>query len=113
MNGRRAQTQTLTILIDEEVRQITVPHGANLRRTLLAAQISPYGTVTQKLNCGGRGLCATCGVQFETGEPDPLHWHDKLAQAGGYPRLACQISVDRDMTIRILTDKVLWGKLPR
>lgn len=107
------QTHELTILIDDETRRLSVPAGANLRRALLEAGISPYGAVTRSVNCGGRGLCATCGVQFEADEPEPIHWHDKLAKAGGYPRLSCQISVDRPMTIRILTDKLVWGKLPR
>lgn len=98
------------VLIDDDARLLTVPHGANLRRALLDAGISPYAALTRRLNCGGRGICATCGVWIETGEPAPAHWHDKAAAAFGYPRLSCQISVETDMTVRILTDKVIWGK---
>lgn len=87
-----------------------VPVGANLRRILLNAGISPYTTVTRKANCGGRGLCATCGVLVEEGTPSPQHWHDKLAAHYGYPRLSCQITVSHNMTVRILTDKIIWGK---
>lgn len=84
--------------------------GANLRRVLLDANLSPYAPITSKLNCGGRGLCATCGIRFEAGEPPPEHWHDALAANFGYPRLSCQITVRGDMTVRLLMDKVIWGK---
>lgn len=104
------KTHQLTVLIDQETKILTAPEGANLRRTLLEAGISPYARVTRKLNCGGRGLCATCGVFIEEGKPDPSQWHDHLAENFGYPRLSCQIIVSQPMTIRILTDKIIWGK---
>lgn len=104
-----AQTHTLTVLTGDQRQSLTVPHGANLRQTLLDAGISPYTQVTRSLNCGGRGLCATCGVRFESGEPEPVHWHDRAAKSFGYPRLSCQIRVTQDMTVRILTEKVIWG----
>lgn len=102
-------THTLRVWVEGEMRVFEVEDGANLRRTLLANGISPYTDITQNLNCNGRGICATCGVHFDQGEPEPIHWHDKLAARFGYPRLTCQIRVDRDMTIRILADKVIWG----
>jgi len=104
------KTQQLNICIDEEIRVLTVPEGANLRHVLLEAGISPYSNITRKLNCGGRGLCATCGVLIEEGKPKPRQWHDRLAKSFGYPRLSCQITVTQPMTIRILTDKIVWGK---
>ncbi len=88
---------------------IEVRAGANLRRTLLDNGISPYTSLTRVANCGGRGICATCGVWIEHNEPAPQHWHDQLASRFGYPRLSCQISIDEDMTVRILADKVIWG----
>jgi ferredoxin len=100
---------TLTILIDDDTRTLAVPHGANLRRALLENGISPYGKLSRVANCGGNGICATCGVWIEASEPAPRHWHDKAAKAFGYPRLSCQMSVESDMTVRILTDKVMWG----
>lgn len=104
-----AELHQLTVIIDDDERVLTVSHGANLRRTLLDAGISPYAPIPNKVNCGGRGLCATCGVWIDVGEPAPEHWHDKLASKFGYPRLSCQISVEQDMTVRILTDKWIWG----
>ena len=99
----------LTILAEGESHTLTAPAGANLRRVLLDAGFSPYAALTKRLNCGGRGLCATCGVWIETNEPAPQHWHDKHAAAYAYPRLSCQITIESDMTVRILDNKRIWG----
>jgi hypothetical protein len=56
---------------------------------------------------------ATGGVGIEAGEPDPQHWHDRIGCYFGYPHLSCQITVDRDMTVRILIDKLIWGRPKR
>ena len=101
---------TLTVLIDDASRRIEVPAGANLRRALLDAGISPYAPLTRRANCGGRGLCATCGVRITENAPAPAHWHDQIGNRFGYPRLSCQVSVQDDMTIRILTGKIIWGR---
>lgn len=99
----------ITVLIDDAVHHLSVPHNANLRRVLLQAGFSPYASLTRRLNCGGRGLCATCGVHVESGESAPQHWHDRVGASFGYPRLSCQIIVTAPMTVRILTDKWVWG----
>lgn len=101
---------TLTIIQDDRQQNIAVQPGANLREVLLAHGFSPYTSFTKIANCGGRGLCATCGVWIEEAEPKPEHWHDRLASRFGYPRLSCQITIQDDMTVRILTDKVIWGE---
>lgn len=90
--------------------ELEVEDGANLRDVLLRNALSPYTTLTESLNCGGRGLCATCGVRFEGDAPTPTHWHDRAAERFRYPRLSCQITVDRDLTVRLLPDKRIWGK---
>lgn len=92
------------------VKALDVPHGANLRRVLLDAGLSPYAARTQKVNCGGRGLCATCGVLLEDGAPSPRHWHDKLAAHWGYPRLSCQVYVEGPLTVRLDDEKRVWGR---
>ncbi|MCS6834702.1 MAG: (2Fe-2S)-binding protein [Anaerolineae bacterium] len=99
----------VTILEGQNAQTIEVQQGANLRRALLNAGYSPYAALTRRLNCGGRGLCATCGVWIVKSEPQPQHWHDRLASAFGYPRLSCQINVNSDMTIRLVEDKIIWG----
>ncbi|NJK82414.1 MAG: 2Fe-2S iron-sulfur cluster binding domain-containing protein [Chloroflexaceae bacterium] len=100
----------LRVLVGAETQLLHVPVGSNLRRVLLDANLSPYVPITTFANCGGRGLCGTCGIRFEAGEPAPFHWHDRLAAHYGYPRLSCQISIDGPMTVRLLIDKVIWGK---
>lgn len=99
---------TVSIIMPNEVRQLVVANGTVLRQALLNAGISPYTRLTRRLNCGGRGLCATCGVWLRENAPDPRHWHDSAAALFGYPRLSCQIVVDRDLTIE-LVDKWVWG----
>jgi len=100
---------TLTILTGDQLTILRVPRGANLRRVLLENGFSPYTRVTSRANCGGRGICATCGVWVEQNAPPPVHWHDKLADGFGYPRLSCQITLDDDLTLRLVDDKWLWG----
>ena len=99
----------LCVWAKDALHVLTVPKGANLRQVLLDNNLSPYAPLTQKLNCGGYGLCATCGVWVEDGEPAPTHWHDRIGKRFGYPRLSCQITVQQDMTVRLLTDKIIWG----
>lgn len=94
----------------EAWHQIEAEHGANLRRLLLKHDLSPYAAIPDRVNCGGRGLCATCGVRFDGEAPEPEHWHDRLAARFGYPRLSCQIEVTRDLDVRLLPDKIIWGK---
>lgn len=101
---------TLIVFAGPHHQTLTIPHGANLRRTLLQAHLSPYTVITRRANCGGRGLCATCGVWIEQGAPPPIHWHDVLAASFGYPRLSCQIYLCNSMTVHLLTDKLIWGK---
>lgn len=87
---------------------LTVAHGAVLRDALREAGISPHSTVGQRVNCGGRGLCATCGVRVCSDAPDPDHWHDGLAARFGYPRLSCQIRVTEPMDV-LVPEQLLWG----
>ncbi|MCB8981887.1 MAG: 2Fe-2S iron-sulfur cluster binding domain-containing protein [Ardenticatenaceae bacterium] len=99
---------TLTVLNGTVQHVFQVPAGSNLRRVLLDHDLSPYATLTQRANCGGRGLCATCGVWLGDA-PEPTHWHDKLANQFGYPRLSCQITLEQDLTVRLIPEKWIWG----
>ncbi|MEZ4589564.1 MAG: 2Fe-2S iron-sulfur cluster-binding protein [Chloroflexota bacterium] len=107
-SGEPVATVTLTVLNGVERHELPVPVGSNLRQVLLNHALSPYAALTQRANCGGRGLCATCGVWLEEA-PTPSHWHDKLAHQFGYPRLSCQITVDRDLTVSLIPEKWIWG----
>jgi ferredoxin len=112
MNNRKADENThiITVRNGSEIHKITVQHGANLRRSLLDAGLSPYASLTKQVNCGGRGLCATCGVWIESDPVSPKHWHDRLATQFGYPRLSCQITVESDMETSLILDKWVWGR---
>ncbi len=108
MTDDAGDAHTLTVHRDDQTTELTVSHGTVLRDALRAAGLSPHSTAGQRLNCGGRGLCATCGVRVLTDDPDPEHWHDSLADRFGYPRLSCQLRVTESMTVRI-PEKLVWG----
>ncbi|AEM58555.1 (2Fe-2S)-binding protein [Haloarcula hispanica N601] len=90
-----------------ETHELTAERGAVLRDVLLDADLSPHGRYAKRVNCGGRGICATCGVRLAE-PPDPDHWHDDLADRFSYPRLSCQLRVRDGMRVELL-DKRVWG----
>ena len=105
--GDSTDTVRLLVVDGEAETELVVDRGQVLRDVLLEAGLSPYSRLTERTNCGGRGLCATCGVRIvESVEPD--HWHDRLAERFGYPRLSCQIKVVQDLRVE-LVEKVVWG----
>lgn len=56
--------------------------------------------------CGGNARCATCRVQFVSGEPQKMTLAErtKLDEKGlSGVRLSCQITVDGDMTVRAIS----------
>lgn len=85
-------------------RSILVPAGANLRESLLDADVTVYPFVNALLNCRGRGLCGTCRVKVVAGEenltPRTSAEERKLKRRKDL-RLSCQIAVRGDC--RILT----------
>lgn len=101
------ETVRIVVVDGETETELTVESGRILRDVLLEAGLSPYAKLTERANCGGRGLCATCGVRVVK-DVKPDHWHDRLAARFGYPRLSCQIAVDRDLRVK-LVEKAVWG----
>ncbi len=95
--------------VDGEETTLSVERGTVLRDALLAAGFAVYGSVSTRANCGGRGLCGTCGVRVDPA-PEPDHWHDVAAARFGYPRLSCRITVEEPMTVELL-EKRVWGQL--
>ena len=56
--------------------------------------------------CGGNARCATCRVQFVSGEPQTMTIAErtKLDEKGlSGVRLSCQITVDGDRTVRAIS----------
>jgi ferredoxin len=110
MDDEGSETVEVAVLGRDGTERATlaVERGANLREALLAAGHSPYTRLTRRANCGGRGLCATCGVWVDEGAPEPEHWHDALAERFAFPRLSCMVTVEEPITVR-LPSKAVWG----
>jgi ferredoxin len=100
----------VTVVADDGTTQLELEAGSVLRDALLAAGVEVYGTVSRHANCGGRGLCGTCGVRIHEGAPTPEQWHDAASERWGYPRLSCQIRVTEPMTVAPV-EKLVWGQL--
>lgn len=104
-----ADTVRVTVVSPDGTRRVLdAERGRNLGAFLVENDRSPYTAVTERLNCGGRGLCATCGVFLESDNPPATHWHDRLASRFGYPRLSCQVTIDEPLTVRI-PEKLVWS----
>lgn len=99
---------TLVVRHSETETTLDVRRGRILRDVLRENDLSPYTRATERINCGGRGLCATCGVRLRTAST-PEHWHDRLAARFGYPRLSCQISVEAGLIVELDEEKRVWG----
>ncbi|PSP48037.1 hypothetical protein BRC75_07970 [Halobacteriales archaeon QH_7_69_31] len=97
---------TVTVLANDTDTEIEVEEGHVLRE----AGLDVYGAVSRYANCGGRGLCGTCGVRIREGALEPQQWHDAASDRWGYPRLSCGIRVTEPMVVE-LVEKVVWGQL--
>jgi ferredoxin len=78
-----------------------VPNG---KRLVLAAEQDAGVDILHA--CGGNARCTTCRVEFLAGEPAQMTEAEKnkLAERGlTGVRLACQIVVDHDMSIRAIS----------
>ncbi|MEL6558769.1 MAG: 2Fe-2S iron-sulfur cluster-binding protein [Bacteroidota bacterium] len=102
---------TIKYIEDAKERVLKANKGDNLLQVLKSNHIDVYGSVSSKLNCGGNGLCATCGVYVISGDAKISHWHDQLAEKFGYPRLTCQIALEEDLIIKKPDRKIIWGQL--
>jgi ferredoxin len=108
-----AEELPVTVRDGDREETLSVKRGTTLRRALRDADFEVYAPAAKVANCGGRGICATCGVRVCDGtgdEPDADHWHDALAARYGYPRLSCQLTVDRPLTVELI-EKRYWGQL--
>ena len=89
---------TLTI---DGVGSFEVPAG---KRLILA--ITDDAKQDQLHACGGNARCTTCRVEFVSGEPTKITEAEKalLATHGlSGIRLSCQINVDQDMTVKVIS----------
>src|SRR5919106_6131994 len=86
-----------------DIGEFDVPQG---KRLVLA--LEDEAKVDQLHACGGKAKCTTCRVEFVAGEPDRMTKaeRDVLAAKGVTEpgvRLSCQIPVDHDMTVRLIS----------
>ena len=91
--------------------QLTVENGETYeipvgKRLVLA--LTEDAGVDQLHACGGNAKCTTCRVEFLAGEPSRMTRaeRDVLAAKGLTTpgvRLSCQISVEQDMAVRIIS----------
>ncbi|WP_323675878.1 2Fe-2S iron-sulfur cluster-binding protein [Halorubellus sp. PRR65] len=98
----------MVVLDGDDRHELSVQPERTVRDALLDADLPPYTRLTERANCRGRGLCATCGVRLHD-DTDPDHWHDALADRFGYPRLSCQIQIQDGLVVELDTEKRIWG----
>ena len=87
----------------ENLGTFDVPAGKRLVLTL-----TEDAKADQLHACGGKAKCTTCRVEFVAGEPERMTKaeRDVLAAKGVTQpgvRLSCQIPVDHDMTVRVVS----------
>jgi ferredoxin len=87
---------------ERENRTIQVEPGENLRKAAIRNKFSVYANIHKVLNCRGRGLCTACSVQIIDGKVEPRNETEteKLAKKPDDFRLACQIAVNDDLTVK-------------
>jgi ferredoxin len=93
-------------------QSIECPAGANLRVVLLRARLPLYNSVSQALNCRGRGVCGTCAVEIHGDVSPPTEAEQRRLgmfphQPGAGLRLACQCRVVGD--VEVTKHGGLWG----
>lgn len=69
--------------------------------------------IDQLHSCGGNARCTTCRVEFISGEPDQMTAAEKqvlTARGLSGVRLSCQITCDRDMSVRAISRLAGSGK---
>ena len=74
-------------------------------KRLVLALVDEAG-VDQLHACGGNSRCTTCRVEFVAGEPELITEAEKAKLAERDltgVRLSCQLVVDRDMTVRVIS----------
>ena len=109
--GMKSDDRSYTVRFAD--RDVTVRHGRNLRKALLAAGLTPHNQAARWLNCKGFGTCGTCAVRVEGPVSPPTRrerWrlgfppHDREAGL----RLACQCRVEGDLEVQ--KHPGFWGQ---
>ena len=92
-----------TVTFEHERKIVACSAGTNLRKLAIAHGVSLYSGLWKALNCRGNGLCAKCEVEIPAAENLSPRTNMEEIQLKGRPlirRLACQVIVHGDMTVR-------------
>ena len=91
------------VTFEKENKRLVCNSGINLRRLAKEAGIAIYSGLNSLINCRGHGLCGTCEVELVTAQqlhPRTRMEEQKLRNKPLERRLACQLVVHGDMTVR-------------
>jgi ferredoxin len=98
------------ITFENERVQVLVPMHANLREVAVANNIPIYSGFAKVANCKGNGRCGTCRVLIQ----GPVKPRNSVEEAKlkdvPYLRLACQVEVQGDLTVKTQTTAIDQAK---
>lgn len=92
-----------TITFEKEDKTINCNAGLNLRKLAKKNGVELYSSLWTLLNCHGNGLCNKCEVEIVEGEQVNPRTRMEEVQLKDKPlkrRLACQLIVHGDLTVR-------------
>lgn len=98
------------VIFERERVEADVPQGANLREVALANNIPIYSGFATVANCKGNGRCGTCRVSIQGPVKPRNSVEESKLKNVPYLRLACQIQVEGDMTVRTVSDALDLAK---
>ena len=109
-----------TITFASEKKEIQVPEGANLRKEAIAAGVKLHKGIYKIVNCHGMGACGCCQVLITDGMEntnkkgiiEKAILGMSLAYIGNEEtmRLACQTSINGDVTVTTCPPPNLFGE---
>lgn len=91
------------VTFERENKAVPCNAGSNLRKLAIANGVNLYGGLWKVLNCRGNGLCGTCEVEIPAAVNLSPRSNMEEVKLKGRPlirRLACQVVVHGDMTVR-------------
>jgi ferredoxin len=112
--GQETDTHTMTIIDGEDqVFQLQVKNGANLRDSLIDNGFQVYENARQVFNCDAKQLCGTCVVHVMDGESNAtVQSVNEMRAMASNPRgfrLSCNTDVYGDLTVRLRPGAILGG----
>lgn len=121
------QIVTVSLETSSGTKELQIQKGEILRSAMLRRGSSPHNGRARLINCRGLGTCGTCAVEIESsdntnsgkGAVEPIERNTKENIRLNFPphgssdqstnlRLACQVQVMDDITIRKRTG--FWGQ---